>query len=185
MEGNRPVGKCNAKKKDGTLCKSPAGYGTGHPGVGPCKYHYGSTPQVEGKFAKVRIRDAALEHLISVGKDKTATTLTGAEALREELVRSYVMVSWLEEQTDTDMAMWPEWQVVLMNERKHLVHIASVMIRSGLEERQVRVMEAQAVALAQAIRAVLSGLNLTPEQQSRAPGLVRSALGELTAGAVN
>lgn len=183
--GNRPIGKCNAKKGSGELCKLPSGYGTGHPGVGPCKYHFGATPQVEGGFARKRIKDAALEHLISVGKDKTVENLTGAEALREEMVRSYVMVSWLEEQTDTDMAMWPEWQVVLMNERKHLVHVASVMVRSGLEERQVRIMETQAAALAAAIRAILQGLQLTPSQQAMAPGLVRGALAELTVGAVN
>src|SRR3954452_20143301 len=34
---------CGASKKDGSQCRAFAGQGTDHLGVGPCKYHGGST----------------------------------------------------------------------------------------------------------------------------------------------
>lgn len=38
---------CGAIKRDGELCRNPAGSGTDHPGVGPCRFHdSGPMPRV-------------------------------------------------------------------------------------------------------------------------------------------
>src|SRR5215472_13809284 len=37
------MGRCNAQKKDGGRCQQAKGWGTTHPGVGPCKMHGGRT----------------------------------------------------------------------------------------------------------------------------------------------
>src|SRR5262245_56488038 len=115
------IPKCGAKRTDGSgrTCQMPAGYGTGHPGVGPCKHHFGATPGMEGNYARIRIKDAALVYANEARID--IDRITPIQALKAELVRSYLMVEWLEEQTDTSMAMWPQWQDVLMKERQHLV----------------------------------------------------------------
>jgi hypothetical protein len=157
----------------------PAGYGTGHPGVGPCKHHFGATPNQEGAFARVRIKDAALVYVNEQKID--IDRLTPIQALKAELVRAYLMVEWLEEQTDTDMAMWPVWQDILLKERKHMVDVAARMIHLGIEERQVRILEAQAEQLAEAVRTIFEKLELTPEQARRAPILVREIIGSLPA----
>ena len=36
--------RCGAKTRAGAPCGRPAGWGTGHPGIGRCKLHGGSTP---------------------------------------------------------------------------------------------------------------------------------------------
>ena len=43
-----------------------------------------------------------------------------------------------------------------------------------MAERQLRVIEAQALMLAQVVRGILDGLNLTPAQRAAAPELVRT-----------
>ncbi len=49
-------GVCGAKTRSGGKCGHPKGYGTDHPGTGPCKFHGGSTPN--GK--KAAAKEAAL-----------------------------------------------------------------------------------------------------------------------------
>jgi hypothetical protein len=171
--------KCGAKKTDGSgdTCKMPAGYGTGHPGVGPCKHHFGATPMQEGNHARVRIKDAALVYANDQRID--IDRLTPIQALKAELVRAYLMVEWLENETDTEMAMWPVWQDVLLKERKHLVDVAARMIHLGIEERQIRILESQAEELAGAVRTILDRIGLTPDQARRAPILVREVIGSL------
>lgn len=170
-----PIPRCGAKRTDGSgSCGLPAGFGTGHPGVGPCKHHFGATPAQEGQFAKRRIKDAALvfanEQRIDIDR------ITPIQALKAELVRSYLMVEWLEDQTDEDSAMWPQWRDVLLKERTHLVGLAAVMIKLGIEERQVRIMEKQAEQLATAMRDILDRLDLNPEQRKMAPVVVREVI---------
>jgi len=99
----------------------------------------------------------------------------------EELARSYAMVNYLEEQTDVNAAMWPDWQSVLLAERKHQMDVAKVLVAAGIADRQVRIIEAQAQVLGIAIRAILDDLKLTPEQQHMAPMIVRQHLAELPA----
>jgi hypothetical protein len=51
---------------------------------------------------------------------------------------------------------------------------SKLALDAGVAERQVRIVEMQAQLLAQAIRGILGGLGLTPEQQAKAPELVRT-----------
>jgi hypothetical protein len=50
---------CGATKRNGQLCKQPAGYGTTHPGKGPCKWHGGArarhnSPQIDRERPRIR-----------------------------------------------------------------------------------------------------------------------------------
>lgn len=64
------------------------------------------------------------------------------------------------------------WLKLYQTERAHLVKVCDVAIRSGIEERRVRLAESQGALIAQAIRAILGELNLTAEQQRRVPEVV-------------
>lgn len=70
---------------------------------------------------------------------------------------------------------------MLERERRHLAHVAVEMEKLGLEARQVRVIEAQALQLARVIKAILGDLGLTPEQQALVGEVVPARLRELGA----
>lgn len=49
---------CGAKKRQGEgHCTRPAGWGTPHPGYGPCKLHGGSSPDVMGVVVEAQVRE--------------------------------------------------------------------------------------------------------------------------------
>lgn len=64
------------------------------------------------------------------------------------------------------------WLKLYQQERTHLVKVCAEAIRAGIEERRVRLAEAQGALIAQAIRAILGELDLTAEQQARVPEVV-------------
>lgn len=74
------------------------------------------------------------------------------------------------------------WLKLYQMERAHLVKVCSEAIRAGIEERRVRLAEAQGALVAQAIRAILGELQLTPEQQARVPEVVPRHLRALASG---
>jgi len=171
--------RCGAKRSNGESCRNPAGYGTTHPGYGRCKRHYGNTPAHQRAGAREQIRDEARK--LCEARGINPDDVTPERVMLEELARSYAMVNYLEEQTDVNAAMWPDWQSVLLAERKHQMDVAKVLVAAGIADRQVRIIEAQAQVLGIAIRAILDDLKLTPEQQHMAPMIVRQHLAELPA----
>lgn len=64
------------------------------------------------------------------------------------------------------------WLKLYQQERAHLVKVCSEAIRAGIEERRVRLAEAQGQLVAQAIRAILEDLHLSAEQEARVPEIV-------------
>src|SRR5688500_13862424 len=48
---------CGARKKSGGRCIMRAGYGTDHPGYGPCKFHLGHMKEVKQKAARDEMMD--------------------------------------------------------------------------------------------------------------------------------
>lgn len=171
--------RCGAVKSSGEPCRNPAGYGTTHPGYGKCRYHYGNTPSHRKAGARLMLAGEARKICEAHGIDPR--NIDPGRVMMEELARSYAIVNYLESQTDVDAVMWPDWQAVLLLERKHQVAVAKVMIDAGIAERQVKIMEEEAQVLGIAIRAILDGLELTPEQQEQAPMVVRRVMAELPA----
>ena len=64
------------------------------------------------------------------------------------------------------------WLKLYQQERAHLVKVCESAIRAGIEERRVRLAEEQGQLVAHAIRAILTDLGLTPEQQARVSEIV-------------
>ncbi|TDD37846.1 hypothetical protein E1287_07250 [Actinomadura sp. KC06] len=67
-------------------------------------------------------------------------------------------------------------------ERDRVVKYAKVAHEMGIAERQIQLAEQQGAMLAGAVRKILDGLNLTPDQQQLVPQLVPSVLRALASG---
>lgn len=62
-------GKCNAPNpKRGKICGQPAGWGTDHSGVGPCKLHGGSFPTVSAAWKPALADRQAAQALAKFGR---------------------------------------------------------------------------------------------------------------------
>lgn len=60
----KPTGRiCGAIKKDGSVCRNPAGTRTDHVGYGKCAFHFGATPMVTLSAIKAEALDLARSRL--------------------------------------------------------------------------------------------------------------------------
>jgi hypothetical protein len=174
------------------LCTRPAGWGTEHPGHGPCKLHGGNTSS-QVKAATVAKAVAA------VATFGLPREIDPRDALLEEVYRSAGAVDWLHQQVQaleakdvvwgkseevekqaseypgvdvTHKAAVNVWVELWRAERAHLVKVAKEAINCGIEERKVRLAEQQGSLLAGVIKAILGDLDLTPEQSAKVATVV-------------
>jgi hypothetical protein len=169
-------GKCGARKRQngdgGETCTLPAGWGTPHPGYGPCKLHGGSTRNHVAAARAEQARRAVATYGLPVDVDP-------ATALLQEVHRTAGHVAWLGEKvaeldaeglvwgvaettskqateypgTDTVHAARPSvWLDLYQRERTHLVRVSKAALDAGVSERLVRLAEQQGMLLAQVIR---------------------------------
>ena len=75
------------------------------------------------------------------------------------------------------------WYDLYEKERRHLVAVCTAALRAGVEERRVRLAEAQGAQVAEVIRAILDDLSLTLEQQQKVGTVVPARLRLLAGGA--
>lgn len=184
MGSEQPVpGKCGSRLKRGGFCGQLAGYGTDHIGFGRCKYHTGSTRAGKLNAAKQRF-EAERREWAAYGINH-AIPIDPHDALLTEVHRTSGIIAWLEMKVgpsdeseliqSTDKGDFPSvWVSLLQAERAHLVRAAKTAIDCGVAERAVRVAEQQGEQLARAVQEILGSLQLTPEQEANAPGVVRS-----------
>lgn len=171
------------------LCTRPAGWGTDHPGVGPCKLHGGNT----SNHVTAAIVTQAKSAVVTFGLPRE---IDPRDALLEEVYRAAGIVDFLREQVQklqAEEVVWGKaeevekqagefpgvdvthkagvnvWVELYAKERKHLVDVCKAAIQAGIEERRVRLAEQQGSLLANVIKAILGDLDLSPEQAARAP----------------
>jgi hypothetical protein len=189
--------KCGARKRQGDgCCKRPAGWGTDHPGVGNCKLHGGSVRNSRVAAAGELARQAVITY--GLPRDISPT-----EALLDEVHTTAGHVAWLRdrvaelpendliwgvtEETDTQASEFPGtnttraakpnmWLQLYREERKHLVDVTKAAISAGIEERRVKLAEAQGSLLNDVIRRILARLSLSPEQSALLPLVVPEEL---------
>jgi hypothetical protein len=179
----KPKEKCGSKRNGGTeTCKLPAGYGTDHPGYGPCKFHFGCTQAVAGKYRKIMIRDGAIEVAGRFNLDLVAD-VDPVRALKDELKRTNLIIHVIESELSVEGVMWPEMQAVYLSERQHFAKLAEAMVRLGIEEREVAIKEAEVLLMGQALRQVFDRLQLNEDQRKMAPIIVREVFAALPAAA--
>lgn len=189
--------KCGARKRQGEgCCRRPAGWGTSHPGTGRCKLHGGATVSHRDAAAEAIAREAVITY--GLARDIPAT-----DALLEEVHWTAGHVAWLRERvaelepealvwgvteesdqqatefpgTNTTRAAKPNvWLQLYREERKHLVDVTKAAISAGIEERRVKLAEAQGALLNSVLRRIFDRLDLTPEQRSLLPLVVPEEL---------
>lgn len=191
-------GKCGARKRDGSgdTCQLRAGWGTDHPGIGPCRKHGGNT---RNHVAAARLEEARR----AVATYGLPRDIDPAAALLEEVHRTAGHVAWLGQKVaelDEDDLVWGvteevdkgsgqfsgvditkaakpnAWLVLYQQERKHLVDVSAAAIRAGVDAALVRLTEQQGALLAGAIQQILERLELSPAQQALVPQVVPGVL---------
>lgn len=116
----------------------------------------------------------------AVGEDRITV---GGVDVDDEDVTGLVDAGSLPVSKVVDAAGPSIWLDLYDRERKHLVAVATAAIRAGVEERRVRLAESQGELLAGAIRAILTDLGLSPEQEGRVAEVVPRHLRLLAGGA--
>ena len=166
--------KCGGKlhKRDGA-CTLPAGWGTDHVGYGRCRKHFGNAPNVIKAAENERIDRQARKALEGISDFAAITDpVERLQLLAGRAERFMTIVAErVEELTSirysTDEGGEQLRAEVTIYERamtatgRLLVDLA----RLGLDERSVRVQEAQVAILAGALAQALGETDLSPEQR--------------------
>lgn len=166
-----------------------------------CPSHGGKARQ-SLNAAKLRIAEREARRVMEAYGRPIETTAT--EALLNEVCRTAGHVEYLSQKVSelpeheliwgttrikegghdagtTQEAEAHMWLKLYQSERDRLVKVCEVAIRCGIEERYVRLAESQGVLVADAIKAILGDLKLSPDQQKLALNVVPLRLRQLTA----
>lgn len=187
--------KCGATKTNGKPCGNKAGAGTDHFGFGHCSAHLGCTT-VMRKHAAVLEATQAMQAmpLYGIGDpivvdpyqaiimlvNRTAGMLHWLDLKIQSMVEDYELIQNTGE-TGQGPAVASVWVKLHGEERDRLAKYAKMAIDCGIAERFVKIAEQQGVLLAKVIQLVIDDLELTPEQQDRAPSIVRNRLLQMPA----
>jgi hypothetical protein len=195
---------CGATTKAKTECRREAGWGTNHPGVGRCKLHGGASPQAEvtgvvqlakrevavmgAPIDNLRPEEALLECIRIAGGEVQYASERIAGLDPDEAVGPVITTRPLkyEKGADSPTERVSEegapalhiWIQVRHDAMDRLVSYTKVAIAAGLEERRVRVAEAQGQMIAGAIQGILRelGVDTNPD----APKVVRKYLTQMS-----
>jgi hypothetical protein len=194
---SEPKPRCGADRRHGAgPCKRGAGAGTDHPGAGKCSWHGGCAPS--GRAAAMEEQARKAVETYGLPRDISPT-----DALLEEVRYSAGHVAWLRarvaeleaadlvwgvtevadknatEFAGTDVtraAAVNMWLELYHRERRHLLDLVKTAISAGIEERRVRLAEAQGSLMNEVIRRILARLSLTPDQSALLPVVVPEEL---------
>lgn len=183
----RAVGgaQCGVRKRDGTLCKLAAGWGTPHTGIGSCKLHGGSVPNHIKAAAKAEYRQLF----------GTPMEINPFDAIMWCVKVRAGEVEWLSvKMRELDAKDWVE--DTMMGKQFHLyarerqkamqdlVRFSQTAISLGIDERRIKMAETYGALLAQYTQGLLDDLwpHLDAEGKAKAPSIVRGRLLALDAG---
>lgn len=171
--------------------------------TGRCPKHMGGPEARAKKLASDLVRPDTIALGVTYGEP---LRITPEAALVGELWRTAGHVKWLGDRvseleasaltwgtTQTVSRWWGEFPGsetvqkagphILLDlydrERKHLVHVASEIIKAGLAQRLLSQAQEQGAAYARALDLILRDLDLTPEQWRQVPAVVPARLREL------
>lgn len=197
-DGHRCTGK---SKRSGTRCKKAACVG-----LDKCATHCGlSTEDRKARAERFLAEQQASKAVVTYGLPRD---ISPTDALLEEVRYSAGHVAWLREKvreledqdlvwgkseevdrvggefpgTDTTHAAKPNvWLELYYRERKHLLEVTKTAISVGIEERRVKLAEAQGALVAEVFRRVFARMDLTKDQSARAPLIVSEELRRVAA----
>lgn len=176
--------RCTATSKTtGKRCGNPR-----LKGAKTCRFHGSATQRSKAKAARVVAEEQASKAVATLG---LAVDVSPVEALLEEIRWTAGHVQWLRarvEELEAEELVWGQvedtvktgaesgtksvekaaasvWYELYARERAHLVTVCAAALRANVDERRVRLAEAQGEQLASVIRAILNDLRLTAAQQ--------------------
>lgn len=172
--------KCGAKKgskRAGSegFCQQPAGFGTDHLGVGPCRYHMGATPSVSAKYKAVKTEveasrtlarldvepvDNPLLELAKIAAQAVAWKDQMAQKVNDLLELRFTDEKYAE-QLRSEVVLWER---ALDRCEKVLVSMAKL----DIDERLAQIDERQAETITKALLATLNELEVPAEVKREA-----------------
>lgn len=155
---------CGARRKNGSTCRLFAGHGTSHKGFGQCRLHGGATPNGEKYALALEARHSMIARSVPVEDAEPHLVLL------QELGYSAGHVNFLREEISSlDPAeIGGERSKVLLHrydsERDRLTRIAKTCSEAGVDEARIRIADAHAVLLTQAISTAAQEAGLSRDQ---------------------
>lgn len=195
---------CNGKvsKKANEYCQQAPGWGTDHPGIGRCKWHGGAAPNYRQQVSKLRAAAAVEQYGLPREIDPHDALLEELARTAGHVDWLRLQIANLEHSDAHDGTPKPNnngsklvapvgggadgypeykpsvWIQMYNEERKHLIQVSKTCIQAGIEERKIKLAEAQGNIIASVLRRVLSELNVLNKPET--PAIVRAALEEAT-----
>lgn len=187
--------KCRGHKTNGDPCPNWA-----MRGQLVCHAHGGRSPQAKAAAQARQSEERAREAVVMYGLPRD---ISPTDALLEEVRYTAGHVAWLRERvaeleqndlvwgvtdetdkqasefpgTDTTRAAKPNvWLQLYREERKHLLDVTKAAISVGIEERRVKLAEAQGAILNGVLRRIFARLDLSPAQSALLPLVVPEEL---------
>jgi len=183
-QGQRAGPKCGANKRQGTgTCTQPAGWGTDHVGTGACKLHGGRTFAHRAKGAQVLAVKAAKQMF---GQDFVIKPIDNP--LAEFAAFAGRVMAWMDTmQALTEKLSDPGYQGMTGEQVRAEVQlfersmdrantVLATYAKLGIDERLMRVTEAQAQMIIKAIEAALTAAGLAGDPLVKAKHAVAKHL---------
>ena len=187
----QPHAKCTGHRRDGAPCGSPRMHGQTI-----CRMHGGKAKQNLNAAARRLEDEVARAAVVTLG---LPVDISPSDALLDEVRRTAGHVFWLlakvqsedggafvpmkSEDSHPGNGLQSVWYRTYQAERAHYVNVCAQALKAGVEERRVKLAEAQGEQVAGVIRAILADLGLTAEQQAAAPEVASRHLRLLAGGA--
>jgi hypothetical protein len=170
---------CGApSKRTGKPCRQRAGWGTPHPGRGPCRRHLGNVPNVCKRYCREEAIEYAREHLGSeIDDDPLEAMLQGVRIASGIVAYHRRKIDLLDVVTPADVEAL---EAANLNRQR----IAEMAIRGGVAEKLVDITQRMAEQLALAAEEMLAalvkaGVSLTNEQRTIAAQAYAAAVRKL------
>lgn len=189
---------CGARTGADKVCAHPPGWGTDHPGAGPCKLHGGMSPVGIKAAARTQLALLAGRNLPDVRPMEAILMCVRIAAAEvqffsqkiDELDPEGVLerpdeqmvagkdpeVFWIKKQKE--LSIWIRSREKAMD---RLVRYSKQALDAGIEERQVRLAERMGDLIADTLQGVIDELELTPEQEERFPAIAQRRLRQIAA----
>lgn len=175
------------KQREGT-CERPAGWGTDHPGDGPCKLHGGTLPGVRAA-SRERLLEAQIAGELQRMEFGPITDPLGAyadlagevwafkELCRQQINRLMTWVGFTKDEEEHARALVVIYERALDRASKQLHD----MLRLGLDAQALRQAKErpsreQAEAFTRVLDRLLGDLGLSDDQRARVPEALAGAL---------
>lgn len=158
MHAGDPIpGNCNAKNRNGTLCKRTAGWGTGHVGAGRCSYHSGSTPNGIKAAAKEAIgnelaRLGGTGWHIAVDVDPLDGLLQVIQGAAGQVAHANALLEReARRRGEAEEAGPPSFALLMLKEAQgELARYCKMALDAGVADRKVRLAERMGALIAAA-----------------------------------